>query len=122
MDDSTQKLSISLNQQAASLEETAAALEEITGAIKNNNQSISQMANIYENVKSLIVRRGVTNKTSDSMNDINTKVIAINEAIALIDNIAFQTNILSLNAAELEQQQLVKLEKAAVVASEVRNP
>ena len=33
------------------------------------------------------------------MDEINTQVNAINEAISVIDQIAFQTNILSLNAA-----------------------
>ena len=33
------------------------------------------------------------------MEDINTQVNSINEAITIIDQIAFQTNILSLNAA-----------------------
>ena len=38
-------------------------------------------------------------QTTEAMNEIDTQVNAINEAISVIDQIAFQTNILSLNAA-----------------------
>jgi hypothetical protein len=41
----------------------------------------------------------LANQTTLSMDEINAKVTAINEAITIIDQIAFQTNILSLNAA-----------------------
>ncbi len=90
-----EKLNESSTSTAANLEETAASLEEMTSNLRSSTQNVEKMASIASSVTSR-AKNGekLANQTVSSMEEINIKISSINEAISVIDQIAFQTNIL----------------------------
>jgi len=117
-----QDLSARTEQQASSLEETASSMEELTSAVRQNNDNARQ-ANQLALSASAVAQQGgtVVSQVVGTMGEINDSSRKIVDIIAVIDGIAFQTNILALNAAVEAARAGEQGRGFAVVASEVRN-
>ncbi|EOI5816713.1 methyl-accepting chemotaxis protein [Cronobacter dublinensis] len=114
-------LSSRTEEQAASLEQTAASMSELSETVRQtaeNTQLASQLAKNARDISEDSQSR--VNTMLNTMGSIRESSAKITDIIALIEGIAFQTNILALNAAVEAARAGEQGRGFAVVAGEVR--
>lgn len=115
-------LSARTETQAASLEESAASMEELTATVSQNAENAKVASDLARNASAVAsTARGVVESMVETMAEISLHSSRIGEITALIDGIAFQTNILALNAAVEAARAGDQGRGFAVVAGEVRS-
>ncbi len=115
-------LSQRTEEQASSLEQTAAGMEEIAATVKQNANTRKRAS--LEAMNATQVTGLAANRIRDvaqTMGEIERSSQKVTDIIGLIEGIAFQTNILSLNAAVEAARAGEQGAGFAVVAAEVRN-
>src|SRR3989344_1275713 len=93
-------LSARTEQQASALEETAASMEELGSTVRQNADNARAANQLAVSASTVAVQGGeVVAEVVETMKGINDSSRKIADIISVIDGIAFQTNILALNAA-----------------------